>query len=61
MNLALTPLQSLRVQYGLETYRYLSAGNFSNITPRYWLGAMHSCECQLSIRLQILSLIILLP
>ena len=24
-------------------YRYLSAGNFSNITPRYWLGAMHSC------------------
>lgn len=39
-------LQSLRVQYGLETYRYLSAGNFSNITPRWWLGAMHSCMLQ---------------
>ena len=37
-------IQSLRVEYGLETYRYLSAGNFSNITPRYWLGAMHSCK-----------------
>jgi hypothetical protein len=35
-----------RLKYSLPTYRYLSAGNFSNITPRYWLGAMHSCESQ---------------
>lgn len=35
---------NIRAQYGLTTYRYLFAGNFSNITPRYWLGAMHSSE-----------------
>jgi hypothetical protein len=33
-----------RTAVGLTTYRYLFAGNFSNITPRYWLGAMHSCK-----------------
>ena len=33
-----------RVKYGLPTYRYLFAGNFSNITPRWWLGAMHSSD-----------------
>ncbi|KAK8131926.1 hypothetical protein PG999_000099 [Apiospora kogelbergensis] len=30
--------------YGHTSYRYLFAGNFSNITPRYWLGAMHSSD-----------------
>lgn len=29
---------------GLRSYRYLFSGNFSNITPRYWLGGMHSCK-----------------
>ncbi|CAI6334264.1 unnamed protein product [Periconia digitata] len=33
-----------RLHYNLPTYRYLFAGNFSNITPRYWLGAMHSSD-----------------
>jgi hypothetical protein len=34
---------SARASHNLTTYRYLFSGNFSNITPRYWLGAMHSC------------------
>jgi hypothetical protein len=34
---------SARATHNLTTYRYLFSGNFSNITPRYWLGAMHSC------------------
>jgi hypothetical protein len=50
----LTTRQSLRVQHGLETYRYLSAGNFSNITPRWWLGAMHSCTLHINLPLVIL-------
>ncbi|KAK7984374.1 hypothetical protein PG989_011776 [Apiospora arundinis] len=33
-----------RLKYGHTSYRYLFAGNFSNITPRYWLGAMHSSD-----------------
>ncbi|KAK7184989.1 hypothetical protein DPSP01_002816 [Paraphaeosphaeria sporulosa] len=33
-----------RVAHNMTTYRYLFKGNFSNITPRYWLGAMHSSE-----------------
>jgi len=32
-----------RLKYGLTTYNYLYSGNFTNITPRYWLGGMHSC------------------
>ncbi|KAK8122704.1 Alpha/Beta hydrolase protein [Apiospora sp. TS-2023a] len=36
-----------RLDYGHTTYRYLFAGNFSNITPRYWLGAMHSSDLPL--------------
>jgi len=28
----------------MPVYCYTFNGNFSNITPRYWLGAMHSCE-----------------
>jgi carboxylesterase type B len=31
----------LRNKYGLDTYRYLWAGNFSNISPEPWLGAFH--------------------
>ncbi|KAL4975301.1 Alpha/Beta hydrolase protein [Aspergillus desertorum] len=31
----------LRYAYGLDTYRYLWAGNFSNISPEPWLGAFH--------------------
>ncbi|KAK3314881.1 Alpha/Beta hydrolase protein [Apodospora peruviana] len=38
---------SVRLQYGLTTYRYLYAGNFTNITPRYWLGGMHSSDIPL--------------
>ncbi|KAH6649548.1 Alpha/Beta hydrolase protein [Chaetomium tenue] len=36
-----------RAAYGLPTYVYLSSGNFSNITPRYWLGGMHSSDIPL--------------
>ncbi|KAK4142476.1 acetylcholinesterase [Dichotomopilus funicola] len=36
-----------RASHGLRTYQYLVAGNFSNITPRYWLGGMHSSEIPL--------------
>lgn len=34
----------LRQQTGLQTHRYLYAGNFSNIAPEPWLGAYHSAE-----------------
>ncbi|KAK4165554.1 acetylcholinesterase [Cladorrhinum sp. PSN259] len=27
---------------GIPTYRYLYSGNFTNVTPRYWLAGMHS-------------------
>jgi hypothetical protein len=33
-------------------YRYLYSGNFSNVTPRYWLGGMHSCSCFLTASLR---------
>ncbi|KAK5659085.1 hypothetical protein OQA88_1174 [Cercophora sp. LCS_1] len=36
-----------RIAYGLTTYRYLYSGNFTNITPRYWLGGMHSSDIPL--------------
>ena len=44
---SLNPDQKARAAeaFGAEG-RYLSAGNFSNITPRYWLGAMHSGKSQ---------------
>ncbi|RDW83643.1 uncharacterized protein DSM5745_03969 [Aspergillus mulundensis] len=32
---------ALRYEHGLDTYRYLWAGNFSNISPEPWLGAFH--------------------
>ncbi|MCJ1329557.1 hypothetical protein MMC10_006237 [Thelotrema lepadinum] len=34
----------LRNQNNLPTFRYSYAGNFSNISPRPWLGAYHSSE-----------------
>ncbi|KAB8337128.1 hypothetical protein FH972_021432 [Carpinus fangiana] len=34
----------LRAAAGLRTYRYLFAGNFTNVSPRYWMGAYHSSE-----------------
>ncbi|KAL4896935.1 Alpha/Beta hydrolase protein [Aspergillus ambiguus] len=32
---------AMRHSLGLDTYRYLWAGNFSNISPTDWLGAYH--------------------
>ena len=34
----------LRAALGLTTYRYEFAGNFSNISPRWWMGAYHSSD-----------------
>ncbi|KAK4224257.1 acetylcholinesterase [Podospora fimiseda] len=36
-----------RVAHGLPAYRYIYSGNFSNVTPRYWLGGMHSSDIPL--------------
>jgi len=36
---------SKRNALGIPTYRYLYSGNFTNVTPRYWLAGMHSCSC----------------
>lgn len=46
------PLQSLttrsdRYAVSVPTFRYLNAGNFSNISPRPWEGAYHSSELPL--------------
>ncbi|KAK4118014.1 hypothetical protein N657DRAFT_584396 [Parathielavia appendiculata] len=41
------PPRSNRSAYGLTTYAYLFSGNFSNITPRYWLGGMHGSDIPL--------------
>ncbi|KAI1076456.1 Alpha/Beta hydrolase protein [Whalleya microplaca] len=35
---------SLRAAVGATTYQYLYAGNFSNVSPRPWLGAYHTAE-----------------
>jgi hypothetical protein len=37
----------LRAAAGIPTYRYLYAGNFSNISPRPWMGAYHQAELPL--------------
>lgn len=34
----------LRQETGLITHRYLYAGNFTNISPKPWMGAYHSAE-----------------
>ena len=31
----------------MPVYRYMYSGNFTNITPRYWLGGMHSSDIPL--------------
>ena len=36
-----------RFNTGSITYRYLYAGNFSNVAPQSWLGAYHSSELPL--------------
>ena len=36
-----------RLGGGLPTYHYLYSGNFSNITPLPWIGAMHTAELPL--------------
>lgn len=43
----LTPVISNRANLDLTTYRYLYAGNFSNIAPRPWQGAYHQSEVPL--------------
>ncbi|CAJ2512647.1 Uu.00g007660.m01.CDS01 [Anthostomella pinea] len=44
-----TTLQEVRAraESNLTTYQYYYAGNFSNISPRPWLGAYHSSELPL--------------
>lgn len=42
-----TQTTRLRQQTGRTTFRYLYAGNFTNISPRPWLGAYHSAELPL--------------
>ncbi|KAF2706438.1 acetylcholinesterase [Pleomassaria siparia CBS 279.74] len=37
----------LRAAANISTYRYLYAGNFSNISPRPWMGAYHQSELPL--------------
>ncbi|KAG9252332.1 Alpha/Beta hydrolase protein [Emericellopsis atlantica] len=37
----------LRAQAGAPTYQYLYDGNFTNISPRPWLGAYHTAELPL--------------
>ena len=34
----------LRTQAGLKTYRYLYAGNFTNVSPLPWMGAYHASD-----------------
>jgi len=36
-----------RAANGLVTYRYQYAGNFSNLTPLWWMGAYHSSDTPL--------------
>ncbi|SPO01841.1 related to triacylglycerol lipase V precursor [Cephalotrichum gorgonifer] len=37
----------IRAEAGAATYQYLYAGNFTNISPRPWLGAYHTAELPL--------------
>lgn len=38
---------TLRASHNIPTYRFVFAGNFSNISPRPWMGAYHSSELPL--------------
>jgi cholinesterase len=42
-----TQTARLRQRIGLTTYVYRYAGNFSNISPKPWMGAYHSSELPL--------------
>lgn len=42
-----TETTRLRQETDRLTYRYLYSGNFTNISPRGWLGAWHSAELPL--------------
>ncbi|KAK7698345.1 hypothetical protein SLS64_012593 [Diaporthe eres] len=42
-----TQTTRLRQQTGRTTFRYLYAGNFTNVSPQPWLGAYHSAELPL--------------
>lgn len=37
----------VREALGLTTYRMMYSGNFSNISPHWWMGAYHSSELPL--------------
>jgi carboxylesterase type B len=37
----------LRTRHGLTTYRSQFAGNFSNVSPLWWLGAYHTSDLQM--------------
>lgn len=39
-----TETTRLRTQAGLQTYRYLYSGNFSNVSPLPWMGAYHDSD-----------------
>lgn len=39
-----TETTRVRQLTGLDTYVYLYAGNFSNISPKPWMGAYHNAE-----------------
>lgn len=39
-----TASSALRQQLDLPTYRYVYAGNWTNLAPAPWLGAFHSAE-----------------
>lgn len=39
-----TETTRLRAQAGLQTYRYLYSGDFSNISPLPWMGAYHDSD-----------------
>jgi carboxylesterase type B len=49
LNLQCTTLKEirLRAEAGAVTFQYLYAGNFTNISPRPWLGAYHTAELPL--------------
>ncbi|RYP22994.1 hypothetical protein DL767_008919 [Monosporascus sp. MG133] len=38
---------TLRISHGVPVYRYLYSGNYTNISPKPWLGTWHSTELPL--------------
>jgi len=41
---ALSSMLRSQVNETTPTYRYLFSGNFSNVSPRYWMGAYHASD-----------------